>query len=285
MLALSTAATLALVAGAIIGLAFAAGLVVVAMRRRGPSGPDIPPGMRPGPADEVLERRHVERNMAWGVVFTAIIALWLPALWLNEPNQNVADAVELISKSAERGEMWFQEATEENPTGFGCARCHGEEAQGGSVPFTTETGEFIEAYSVPPLNDVCGGATTGHPLIEDFESIQQTIMEGRPGTPMPSWSVRFAGPMNDQQIQDLLNYITEINRENVPEEDNVCINPAAGAEEESPTPGPTTSVTPGVPLEEQSDLSEETEDGGGGGQGGGGGGGSPTPDASPEEGA
>ena len=262
-LALSTAATLSLVAGAIIALAFVAGLIVITLRNRPAPGPDIPPGMRPGPSDEVLERRHVERNMAWGVVFTFVVALWLPSLWLREPNQNVADAVELITKSTERGATWFQEATEDNPTGFGCARCHGEAAQGGSVPFTTETGEFIEAYPVPPLDDVCGGGATGHPLITEFEDIRQTIMEGREGTPMPSWSVRFAGPMNDQQIQDLLNYITELNEENVPHEDNLCTNPAAGAEEEEPTPGP--SATPGAPLEENTDVSAED----GGDEGGG----------------
>ncbi|MGH2685122.1 MAG: c-type cytochrome [Actinomycetota bacterium] len=265
LLALSTPATLALIAGVVIALAFVAGLIVLTIRNRAPQGPDIPPGMRPGPADEVLERRHIERNMAWGVLFVAVVAIWLPVLWLREPDQNVADAVELITRSTERGARWFEEAGEENPTGFGCARCHGEEAQGGSVPFTTETGEFIPAYPVPPLLDVCGGPTTGHPQIQEFEDITQTIMEGREGTPMPSWSVRFEGPMNDQQIQDLVNYITALNRENVPFEDNLCTNASAGEEEGEPAPGP--SVTPGVPQEE----------------GGGGGGGGASPEASPEE--
>jgi hypothetical protein len=186
----------------------------------------------------------------------------------------VADAVELITRSTERGARWFEEASEENPTGFGCARCHGEEAQGGSVPYTDEAGNFNPAYPVPPLEDVCGGETTGHPLIQSFEDIQTTIMQGRPGTPMPSWSVRFAGPMNDQQIQDLLNYLTEINRKKVPQEDNLCTNASAG-EDEEPTPGPTTSVTPGEPQGE--------EGAGGGGGGGGGGSGNASPESSPEE--
>jgi len=258
-IAISAPAALALIAGGLIGLAFAGVLVMTALRNRGPRGPDIPEGMRPGPADEVLERRHVDRNMAWGVVFLAIISLWLPALWLAEPNQNVADAVELVGGSTERGEMWFQEAGEDNPTGFGCARCHGEEAEGGSVPFTAPDGSFIPAYPVPPLNDVCGGGATGHAQISEFEDIRQTIMQGREGTPMPSWSVRFAGPMNDQQVQDLLNYLIELNEEIVPEENNLCTNPGAAAGgEEGPTPGPTTSVTPGAPAGEEG--AEEEQD-------------------------
>jgi mono/diheme cytochrome c family protein len=225
--ALSTPATVALIAGLVVALAFVAGLIVLAMRRRGPQGPDIPPGMRPGPPDEVLERRQLEKVMGWGVLFVFFFALWLPVLWLREPGQNVDDELELIARSEERGRMWFELASEENPTGFGCARCHGDQAQGGTVPFTTPEGEVIPEYPVPRLQDVCGGPNTGHPLITDVEAIRTTIQEGREGTPMPSWSIRFAGPMNDQQIQDLISYLISI--QTVPEDQNVCTNPAAAA--------------------------------------------------------
>jgi mono/diheme cytochrome c family protein len=243
LLALSTIVTIALIAGVVVGLAFVAGLIALAIRRRGAAGPDIPPGMRPGPADEVLERRQLEKVMGWGILFVLITALWLPALWLREPDQNVDDAIELISRSRERGSQWFQVADEENPTGFGCARCHGPEAQGGTVPFTTETGEFIPEFPVPKLVDVCGGEKYGHPLIGGetaIEDIQTTIEQGREGTPMPSWSVRYAGPMNDQQIQDLIAYLLSI--QEIPEKDNLCLNPSTGGEE--PAPGPTASATP-----------------------------------------
>ncbi len=83
---------------------------------------------------------------------------------------------------------------------------------------------------------------------------------------MPSWSVRFAGPMNDQQVQDLIAYIISI--QTVPDEENLCTNPAAAAETEAEEPGagPSPSVTPGFPAEEE--PCEQTE--------------SPEPDASPE---
>lgn len=234
-LALSTAATLALIVGVIIGLAFVAWLIALAVRRRGPQGPDIPPGMRPGPADEVLEQQHIDRTMARGVAFMLLIAPWLAVIWLGEPGTNASDELELQARSVERGEMWFQVSSEENPTGFGCARCHGEEAEGGTVPFTTAEGEFVPEYPVPALRDVCGRLT--------LDEIRTTIMEGREGTPMPSWSVRFAGPMNDQQILDLISHLVEINEENVPEEQNLCTNPQAATA--TPEPGPT--VTPGEP--------------------------------------
>jgi len=37
-----------------------------------------------------------------------------------------------------------------------------------------------------------------------------TIQKGRPPTPMPTWGVRYGGPMNDQQITDLVNYLLSI---------------------------------------------------------------------------
>jgi mono/diheme cytochrome c family protein len=259
LVALSTPATIALVAAALIGVAFVAGLIAAAVRRRAARGPDIPPGMRPGPADEVLERRNLDRTMGWGVLFVIIMALWLPALWLREPSANVDDAFELISRSEERGSQWFQLAGEENPTGFGCARCHGEQAEGGTVAYTTPDGETIPDYPVPRLTDVCGGPTTGHPLISPenaVEDIRATIEQGREGTPMPSWSIRYAGPMNDQQIQDLINYLLSI--QTVQGEQNFCVNPSTGGE--GPAPAPTASPSPSPGGGDQ---------GGGGGQGGG----------------
>jgi mono/diheme cytochrome c family protein len=229
LLAQSTAVTIALVAGVVVALAFVAALIVLAARRRGPSGPDIPPGMRPGPADEVLERSQLEKVMGWGILFVLIMALWLPALWLQEPDQNVDDGIELLSRSEERGSQWFQLADEENPTGFGCARCHGAEGQGGTVPFTPEGSEETVLYPVPALVDVCGRLTV--------DEIRTTIEQGREGTPMPSWSIRYAGPMNDQQIIDLIEYIISI--QELPEgQTNLCLNPPVGDGEEEPAPAP-----------------------------------------------
>ena len=181
--ALSTPATIALVAAAVVGLGFVAVLVGLAARRRPPRPPDIPVGMKPGPADEVLERRQLERVMGWGIVFTFLFAIAVAVVWLREPSQNVADAVELIDRSIHRGELTFQVPTEENPEGFACARCHGEEGSGGqTIAFTTPDGDqtFVDP---PSLNNVCSRLT-----VEGDGQIRETIMEGRSGTAMPSWS-------------------------------------------------------------------------------------------------
>lgn len=267
---MTTTAMLALIAAIVVGLAFAGGLVMLSLRRRGEGKPDIPPGMRPGPADEVLERRHLERTMAWGVLFTAVIALSVAWVWLREPDQNVDDSIELVARAEERGERWYGLADEANPTGFGCARCHGPEAEGGTVPFTNAEGEFNPAYPVPPLNNVCQRLTVADP--DEPTNIRDTIMQGRENTPMPSWSVRFAGPMNDQQVQDLIAYIISI--QTIPDEENLCTNPAAAAETEAEEPagGPSPEVDPGVPAEEDTPAEAESPEPGE----------SPEPEASPE---
>jgi hypothetical protein len=54
---------------------------------------------------------------------------------------------------------------------------------------------------------------------------------------MPSWSVRFAGAMTDQQINDVVNYILSI--QTVPDDQNVCLGTVA-----SPTPSASGSGSP-----------------------------------------
>jgi mono/diheme cytochrome c family protein len=199
--------------------------------------------MKPGPADEVLERSLFERLLGWNVLFVAFFALWLPVLWLLEPSQNVADELDLVERSVARGRQWFLPSSPENPFGYGCANCHGMNAEGGTTRFNAPDGEVIPNYPVPPLNNVCGGPNTGHPQIKSIEDIRTTIMEGRqPETPMPSWSVRFAGPMSDQQIEDLIRYLVSI-QEGVPEDQNVCTNPTAAIA--AATPQATASPSPG----------------------------------------
>ena len=46
---------------------------------------------------------------------------------------------------------------------------------------------------------------------------------------MPSWSIRFEGALDDQQINDIVIYLWTLSSENVPPEENVCLNEDAHA--------------------------------------------------------
>ena len=46
---------------------------------------------------------------------------------------------------------------------------------------------------------------------------------------MPSWSIRFAGALDDQQINDIVTYLISVSSQVVAFDDNICTNPAAQA--------------------------------------------------------
>ncbi len=190
-------------------------------RRIGRRGrPDIPPAMQPGPSDADLEKPRLEKLQGWGVALVLFFVVWVPLVWLKEPSDNLAQSKQLIQDSIERGAFEAQLYSETNNSGIGCVRCHGDNPPlgGGHNLFN---GLLVD---VPNLRTVCGGANVNppHGLIHNVVDVRNTIMQGRPGTDMPSWSVRFAGALDDQQIQDLVEYIVSI--QDVPFKFNVCTN-------------------------------------------------------------
>lgn len=211
----------------LIGIASGVALVIVvgaslaALRRpRRPPGPDIPPAMRPGPSDADLESDILVRLQAWGMVFVLILAVAVAAVFITENRTNAADTRTLLEESVERGKLTTLPGTEANQLGFNCQRCHGPGLRGGQNIYNNNV------VPVPNLQTVCGGEKFGHGLIKGLDDIIDTIAQGRTGTDMPSWSVRYAGAMDDQQINDLVNYILSIQK--VPPKENICLNPPTG---------------------------------------------------------
>jgi mono/diheme cytochrome c family protein len=226
----------AILIGVSAGLAvvLAAGALLAGQRRkRRAPGVDIPPGMRSGPSDTDLEKPILERMMAWGAVLVLFQAVWIPVVFLTENRTNENDLRQMTADSVQRGKLTTMPQSEENPFGFNCERCHGPGLHGGQNVFN---GSIVV---VPNLQTVCGGSAFGHPQIHKLQDVVDTIAMGRTNTDMPSWSVRFTGSMDDQQINDLLNYILSI--QEVPFAQNLCTNPKAGA---SPTPSASPGASP-----------------------------------------
>jgi mono/diheme cytochrome c family protein len=182
-------------------LFFALIIVVSSAREKArQAGPSAPPSRRPGPTDEALEGRLLENYQIAGVALTVFLAVLLPFLYLREPARQKSAANKELTESVRLGHATFEEF---------CARCHGAQAQGGTVkryvtpgvknakPTDVQAPDLREIYSRHPDEDV--GAVA-------WEAIQK----GRPPTPMPTWGVRYGGPMNDQQITDLVNYLLSI---------------------------------------------------------------------------
>jgi len=202
------------------------GIALVAARGRvgkKPEAPDIPSAMRPAPSDAILETPHLQKLQGWGVLLVVFFVIWIPMTFIAEPDSNLNQDQAMLTDAIARGSHAVQLFSEENQGGVGCVRCHGSELKGQAIPNTATGGAIL----APNLTTVCGGPFTGHPLIYSLQDIYDTIERGR-GQIMPSWSIKYAGALNDQQINDIVNYIVSIQDETVVTPDkNVCLNPDA----------------------------------------------------------
>jgi hypothetical protein len=207
-------------------LLVAAGAALLAGRRRKAAAvAEIPRTMRPGPADADLETPLLAKLQGWGVLLVAFFVVWIPATWLFEPDTNLDQENALLTDSIARGSRAVQLYSEENQGGIGCVRCHGQQLQGSVIMNTQVTPPT--PLITPNLTTVCGGPWTGHARIYSLRDVYVTIEQGRLPI-MPSWSIRYFGALDDQQINDLVNYIVSIqDKSQVPFEHNVCINPDA----------------------------------------------------------
>ena len=239
-LALTQAQGIVIALGGAVFLAVA-GAVLLARARRPRDGVEIPRTMRPGPSDPDLETPLLQKLQGWGVLLVVFLVVWVPATWLFEPDANLNQEEALTEHAIERGRHAVELFTEENQGGVGCVQCHGPTLQGGRVANPATADDPYDVVVTPNLTTVCGGPWHGHPAIHGLDDIYTTIEQGR-GPIMPSWSIRFAGALNDQQINDIVTYIISIQDESVANDENVCTNPEAAtrADEEFPDKPPAT---------------------------------------------
>lgn len=162
--------------------------------------------------DEELEGKRLERVQFLGVILLATITIGLPVYWLFEPSRQAGAEEGYQNRFASWGSQLFDVTAN---GGFNCAGCHGGmKATGGAAAYTvtdSKTGEVkAVTWKAPALNTV---------LYRFSEDEVRFILEyGRPFSPMSPWGVKGGGPMNDQQINNLIAYLKSIQ---IPRED--CI--------------------------------------------------------------
>ena len=184
-----------------------------AARRRRPLL--IPIGFRPAPSDDELETNVMERWQGWGTLLLVFLALFLPLYFIFFENQRSNDAaLRQREESIKRGAVIFAQA-KPGAHGFqaGCARCHGTYAGGGVVPqFKANAEAPATDYPAPSLNDIFKRQVVEQKKSprDAYRFVYETIAQGRPGTPMPTWGLGYGGPMNDQQIEDVVNFLLSI---------------------------------------------------------------------------
>jgi cbb3-type cytochrome c oxidase subunit III len=200
-------------------LGFAVAYFVVGPgRRRGPKpAGDIPLALRPYHSDEELESSGLTRAMSWGVALILFMAFFLPVYWLLEPQRIEGKEEFFYEQDVANGRLLYADA---------CAECHGSAGGGG---FASHPDPEVDApWPAPPMDDLVA-RYEDDPRVQDLERfITDTIMRGRPGTPMPAWSTGFGGGFNDHQIESIVRYILAIQVDEQPEEQD--FEGASGAE-------------------------------------------------------
>ena len=154
--------------------------------------------------DEVLEGRRLERVQLLGLVFLAILTVALPLYWVLEPNRQEEAQFGFEKRFAEWGGKLFAPTAE---GGYNCAGCHGGmKATGGVASYAITDPKTNEVKAVswkaPALNTVLYRFSD--------EEVRFILNYGRPFSPMSAWGTIGGGPMNDQSIQTLIDYLKSI---------------------------------------------------------------------------
>lgn len=170
-------------------------LYMRSVRGRKPWIEDVPSAMRPGYSDEELEGRIRMRYLTWGVVLTIFFALFLPVYWINEQRRLQEEVEGFFTASVERGETLYTE---------NCAQCHGADGTGGGAPSPYDA---EDDWPAPNLTTIAARYENNPNITDIRQYLINTIEQGRPGTPMPIWGAAYGGPWNDQQVEEVADWI------------------------------------------------------------------------------
>jgi mono/diheme cytochrome c family protein len=173
---------------------------------------ELAPNRKPYYDDDGMEGPRLDRFLLWGLVSITIVAVGLPLYWLAEPGRQAGAKRFFREYRGGESEIHHQPVgggalfapTAEG--GFNCAGCHGPKGIGGSATYTFKdptTGKLRQvAWEAPSLNDVTLRMTD--------EQLTEVLTYGRPFSPMPAWGAAGGGPLNEQQIQNLIYYLHDI---------------------------------------------------------------------------
>ena len=155
---------------------------------------------KPYLSDEELEGPKLDRTLGLGLLGLIVIGVGLPLYWLQEPGRQEGAQERISEEFISRGAAMFD--TTENG-GFNCAFCHGAEGIGGATPYTITDaeGRFVKQvdWQGPALNTVL--------MRYSRDEVRYILTYGRPFSPMPAWGTDGGGPLTDQQLQNLIDYM------------------------------------------------------------------------------
>lgn len=181
--------TIVITVAALAAIAWLAFLVANSIRGRGKE--EVAPNLAPGITDDTLESKRLDKTLASAVVLSGILALSLPIYFISEQNRQEGFVEEFDEVALERGAHLYEE--------FQCGVCHGTNGGGGVAAFVEKRSGINVAWSAPAINSVF--------YRYDPEEVRFWIVYGRANSPMPAWGLEGGGPMNEQQVDELMEYL------------------------------------------------------------------------------
>ena len=201
----STQQKVGVIIGAVLVVAWLGYLITHLMKAGAPPGAEIElaPNRKPYFDDDKLETKKLDSALGMALLLTAVSAVGLPAYWVMEAGRQTNAVKGFDNRAVKRGHSLFQPTdSPEHGAHFGCATCHGADGGGGVTKYviTDYLGRTEQVtWAAPAINTVAYRYTT--------TQIRQILVYGRAGTPMPAWGTKGGGPMNDQQIEDLVQFM------------------------------------------------------------------------------
>jgi len=144
--------------------------------------------------DDTMETKRLTSILLSALISTVVLAIILPVYYLSEAGRQVAAEERFEEIAVERGHEWYEE--------FQCGDCHGPTGGGGGADYVEDRSGLTTSWAAPSINDVLFRYTE--------EEVRYWLVYGRAGSPMPAWGVEGGGPLNGQQIDELLAYLEYI---------------------------------------------------------------------------
>ena len=152
---------------------------------------DYAPNLSKYRTDDDLETKTLDRTLTVAVLLASILTIMIPLYYLGEQERQEGFVEEFDEVSVERGEHLYEE--------FGCGNCHGADGSGGAASYVEKRSGINVTWTAPAINNVF--------YRYDDEEVRYRLIYGRANSPMPAWGLEGGGPMNDGQLDDLIEYM------------------------------------------------------------------------------
>ena len=209
LLGASTERSIAIVLLAIVVIGWAIYVFINIRQAKAEVGSEIELAPNRGnlPDDEELEGRRLEKVQAFGVLMLLVMALVLPVYWMLEGGRRSGAETAFSEQSIARGAALAAEQE--------CTDCHGADLGGARfAPVVLDIGHQLAdktsfiintTWEAPSLDDVFFRFDPDAETVDDVSEVRQILVYGR-GV-MPAWGLEGGGPLNDQEIDDLVAWL------------------------------------------------------------------------------